>query len=297
MGCPCEIRLASNDPETHGEQCLEEIRRFEAKYSRYSDDSLVSDINRNAGQIPTPVDDETDRILDYADVCFQLSAGRFDITSGVLRQVWQPDMDCLPEPDDIAAVTDLIGWQKVERKPGEILLPAPGMQIDLGGVVKEYVADAVVQLAMELGATSGIVNLGGDIAVIGPQPGGAAWDIGISDPDDSTRAIATIQMIQGAITTSGGYERFIEIDNKKYSHLLDPTTGWPVANLLGVSVIANQAVVAGSLSTIALLMPESEALVFLAESGAPYLAIDTARQIHRSGKIHTSSREGAGVTT
>lgn len=282
MGCPCEIRLASNDPETHGEQCLEEIRRFEAKYSRYSDDSLVSDINRNAGQKPTPVDDETDRILDYADVCFQLSAGRFDITSGVLRQVWQPDMDCLPGPDDIAAVTNLIGWQKVERKPGEILLPDPGMQIDLGGVVKEYVADAVVQLAMELGATSGIVNLGGDIAVIGPQPGGAAWDIGVSDPDDSTRAIATIQMTQGAITTSGGYERFIEIDNKKYSHLLDPTTGWPVANLLGVSVIADQAVVAGSLSTIALLMPEDEALAFLAESGAPYLAIDTNRKIFRS---------------
>jgi len=282
MGCPCEIRLTSSDPEVHSEQCLAEIRRFEARYSRYSENSLVSEINRNAGQKPTPVDDETDRILDYADVCFQLSAGRFDITSGVLRQVWQTNMQCLPDADEIAKVTELIGWQKVERKPGEILLPHNGMQIDLGGVVKEYVADAVVQLARKLGVSSGIVNLGGDIAVIGPQPGGAAWDVGIADPDDSASAIATIQMSQGAITTSGGYERYIEIDNRKYSHLLDPTTGWPVENLLGVSVIADQAVVAGSLSTIALLMPEDEALVFLAESGAPYLAIDTARQIHRS---------------
>ncbi|MBL6690632.1 MAG: FAD:protein FMN transferase [Pseudomonadales bacterium] len=283
MGCPCEIRLAgSKDPTTEGEHCLGEIRRFEAKYSRYSEDSLVSEINRNAGLSPTPIDDETDSILDYADVCFQLSDGRFDITSGVLRRLWQPDMSALPAPDDIAEVTRLIGWQKVRRKPGEILLPEAGMQIDLGGVVKEYVADAVVQLALKLGVTSGIVNLGGDIAVIGPQPSGEAWDVGVADPDDSTRAIATIKMKQGAITTSGGYERFIEIGDRKYSHLLDPTTGWPADNLLGVSVIADQAVVAGSLSTIALLMPEDEALSFLADSGAPYLAIDTAHHIYRS---------------
>ena len=191
-------------------------------------------------------------------------------------------MNVLPDPKDVEGATALIGWDKVRRQGGSIELPASGMEIDLGGVVKEYVADAVVQLAKHLGATSGVVNLGGDIALIGPQPDGTPWDIGVSDPDDSSQAIATIQLSHGAITTSGGYERFIEIEGKKYSHLLDPTTGWPVDNLLGVSIIADQAVVAGSLSTIALLMPEQEALAFLKDSDAPYLAIDTGRIIHRS---------------
>lgn len=282
MGCPCELRLVSPEPEAHAEQCLTEIRRFEAKYSRYSEDSLVSRINNNAGIRSTSIDEETDRILEYADVCFQLSHGKFDVTSGVLRQVWHKDTKVLPDPKDIESATALIGWDKVTRKNGSIELPATGMQIDLGGVVKEYVADAVVQLAKSLGATSGVVNLGGDIALIGPQPDGRPWDIGVSDPDDSLQALATIQLSSGAITTSGGYERFVEIEGKKYSHLLDPTTGWPVDNLLGVSIIADQAVVAGSLSTIALLMPEQEALSFLKESDAPYLAIDTGRMIHRS---------------
>lgn len=282
MGCPCEIRLTGNEPEVLAQQCLDEIRRFEAKYSRYSDTSLVSEINRNAGQTATVIDEETEKILDYANVCFELSEGSFDITSGVLRRIWHKDRTTLPEAREISEVTKMIGWGRIVRETGSVFLPDRGMQIDLGGVVKEYVADAVVQLARQQGATSGIVNLGGDIAVIGPQPDGQPWDIGVSDPGDSTRAIATIQMSGGAITTSGGYERFLEINGKRYSHLLDPRTGWPVNNLLGVSVIADQAVVAGSLSTIALLMPEAEALKWLAGTGAPYLAIDTHMNIHRS---------------
>lgn len=273
MGCPCEIRITADQPERLLSLCLDEVKRFEDKYSRYLPESAVSHINRAAGERAISIDEETSKILDYADVCFKISAGRFDITSGVLRTIWHNERTSLPSDAEIAAVLSKIGWNHVERQADSVFLPFPGMEIDLGGVVKEYVADALVGLLKREGAFCALINLGGDISVTGPQPDGSPWQIGIADPADSSRPIATISLPEGAITTSGGYERFIEIDGERYSHLLDPTTGWPVASLSGVSVVAKQAVVAGSISTIALLNDEPDGQRWLEASEAPYLAI------------------------
>ncbi|MFT7220778.1 MAG: thiamine biosynthesis lipoprotein, partial [Candidatus Azotimanducaceae bacterium] len=180
----------------------------------------------------------------------------------------------------------LIGWEKVERSLEQIYLPQPGMQIDLGGVVKEYVADALIELISATGIKNALVNLGGDIAVLGPQPSGEPWHIGVTDPDNPGSAVASIDLSEGAITTSGGYERVFEIEGHPYSHLLNPKNGMPVDNLLGVSIVAPQAIVAGSLSTIALLKPEQEAKKWLEDCGAPYLAIDRQRDI--SGSLATT---------
>ena len=290
MGCPCEIRIGlptGGDPRPIIDACMIEIRRFEAKYSRYDANSIVSKINQAAGKAAVRIDDETCKILDYATVCFELSDGKFDITSGVLRRVWNSRTRTIPSDEDLEQVIAVIGWEKVRREEDTIFLPVSAMEIDLGGVVKEYVADAVVNLLHDRDISSGFVNLGGDIAIIGPGLDGSAWEIGISDPDSPDSAIAKISLNEGAITTSGGYERYIEIDGERFSHLLDPTTGRPIKSLLSVSVIAGQAIVAGSISTVALLKTQEEGKAWLTKCEAPYLAIDMNREI--SGTILSSS--------
>ena len=278
MGCPCELRLPSDHAPALIEQCMAEVRRFEHKYSRYRSDSVISKINHSAGADPVSIDNETAQLLEYADTCFQISDGLFDITSGVLRSIWNQDSTSLPDQDTLLATTALIGWEKVKRTHNTVYLPRAGMQLDLGGVVKEYVADSLIALMQGDGVAHALVNLGGDIAVLGSQPDGQPWPIGIANPAEPSTPIAIARLTGGAITTSGGYERFVEIDGQRYSHLLNPATGLPVDNLVGVSILAPQAIVAGSLSTVALLKAEAEALAWLEDCGAPYLAIDKNNQ-------------------
>ena len=277
MGCPCELRFHAETEDAFAravERCLREIRRFEKKYSRYRPDSVTARINRAAGRMSVPIDAETASILRYAEACHEQSGGRFDITSGVFRHVWHPRRTTLPRKEELDACVARVGWDKVRFSERRAYLPLAGMELDFGGVVKEYAADAAAVIARRDGIRHGLVNLGGDISIVGPQADGRPWPIGIVHPLETDSAIATVPLGEGALATSGGYERFIEIDGKRYSHLIDPGTGWPVDGLLSVSVVANQAIVAGSIASIALLQEPADGLAWLERCGAPYLAID-----------------------
>ncbi len=277
MGCPCEVRLFCDDTKLAEEaaaRCVAEARRFEAKYSRYLPGSITTQINSSAGRSPVTIDPETASILDYSGVCFEQSHGLFDITSGVLRTIWHPTMQTLPTNEALDQCLSLVGWNKIQRSADSIFLPSAGMEVDFGGVVKEYAADALAEIAKSLGIRSGLINLGGDIRIIGPQPCGSAWSIGITHPTEKDSAFAVIEVEEGAITTSGSYERYFEIGENKYSHLINPITGWPVSGLLSVSIFAPLAIVAGSIASIALLNTKEAGLEFLNECHLPYLAID-----------------------
>ena len=283
MGCPCELRFDADSKEAFSEAiepCLREIRRFETKYSRYQPDSVTSAINRAAGVRSVPIDEETASILEYAAVCHEQSDGRFDITSGAWRHVWHPERTTLPSRRELDAGAAKVGWEKVQLSERAVFLPLPGMELDFGGVVKEYAADAAAVLAGRTGIRHGLVNLGGDIRIVGPQADGRPWPIGIVHPRRPDAAIATLSLAEGAVTTSGGYERFVEIEGRRYSHLIDPRSGWPVEGLLSVSVVASQAVVAGSVATVALLQPQADGLDWLERCGAPYLAVDAELRCH-----------------
>lgn len=283
MGCPCELRFHAETEDAFArtvERCLREIRRFEKKYSRYRPDSVTARINRAAGRMSVPIDAETASILKYAAACHEQSGGRFDITSGVFRHVWHPHRTTLPPKGELDAWVAKVGWDKVRYSERRAYLPRAGMELDFGGVVKEYAADAAAVIARRDGIRHGLVNLGGDISIVGPQADGRPWPIGIVHPLRTDSAIATVSLGEGALATSGGYERFIEIEGKRYSHLIDPRTGWPVEGLLSVSVVANQAIVAGSIASIALLQPPADGLAWLDRCGAPYLAIDPELACH-----------------
>lgn len=277
MGCPCELRLYGQERQKVArvaEHCIQEAKRFEQKYSRYLENSVTQSINRSAGLNPVTIDQETRSILRYADVCYEQSDGLFDITSGVLRKVWNQEVSSLPLESDLQACVDLVGWHKIELTADTVYLPSQGMEVDFGGVVKEYAADVLAILARSMAIEHGLVNLGGDICIIGPQADGQPWSIGITHPTEANTAIAVIQLLEGAIATSGGYERYFDIEGKRYSHLINPKTGWPVDSLLSVSVAADKAVVAGSISSIALLQGEAEGINWLESCKSAYLAVD-----------------------
>jgi thiamine biosynthesis lipoprotein len=258
-----------------------EVARIEAKYSRYRSDSVLSHINGNAGGDALEVDAETSALLDYADACWRQSDGLFDITSGVLRTVWDFKSGRPPTQASVRAVLHRIGWNRVRRDTRSIGLDA-GMEIDFGGIGKEYAADRAMAAATAAGIDRGFVNLGGDIRVIAPHADGRPWRIGIVHPRDPSRAIAHLELHEGGLATSGDYERFFEFEGQRYCHILDPRTGWPVDCPQSVSVIAPLCTVAGSSSTIAMLHGD-RAEAYLRENGVSYLIVD------RDGNVTTNT--------
>ncbi len=286
MGTPCEIQLYAN---THAqasqaaEQAVADVLRLEALYSRYRDDSLLSAINRVAaegGRIE--VDAETAGLLNYAAACHAQSDGLFDITSGILRRAWRFASGRLPEPAQVQALLDKVGWHRLRWNPPVLEFPLPGMEIDFGGVVKEYAVDHAAALCREAGVRHGMVNLGGDISVIGPRADGTPWRIGIRHPRDPAAVLRTVLLRGGALASSGDYERCMVVDGVRYGHVLNPKTGWPVRHLTAVSVVGDFCVVAGSASTIAMLK-EGEGPAWLEAFGLPHLWVDA--QGHTGGPL------------
>jgi len=286
MASEHELLLWSDDEARAtraAEAAVADILRIEGKYSRYRDDSVTSRINRAAGAESVTIDAETAALLAYADQCHRLSAGRFDVTSGVLRRAWDfkrvPPR--IPDAAALAAAIALIGWERVAWNERSVRLPHAGMEIDFGGIGKEYAADRAAIVCVEHGVRHALVNLGGDVRATGPQPDGKPWRVGIRHPRTEGAAIATVMLDGGAVATSGDYERYFEIDGKRHCHILDPLSGRPVAYWQSVSVVAPLCVVAGSCATIAMLL-EREAEPFLRKQGLRYVAVDADGVLHGS---------------
>jgi FAD:protein FMN transferase len=278
MGGDNELQLDGGDPaqaRRAADAAIADVLRIEAKYSRYRDDSLVTRVNRAAGRTAVEIDAETAALVAYADRCFAESGGRFDLTSGVLRRAWdfRRKPPALPAPSALEAAKALVGWSMVEWNERSIRLPRAGMEIDFGGIGKEYAADRAATICVEHEVEHGLVNLGGDVRAVGTQVDGAPWRVGIQHPRGAPgKVIAYVDLADGAVATSGDYERYFDLDGRRYCHILDPRTGMPVAHWQSVSVVAPLAVVAGSCATIAMLM-EAEGEAFLAAQGWSYVAV------------------------
>lgn len=283
MGSVCEFKLyipQNIEPSLIFNRLEHEVRKFESKYTRYKPNSVTSRINSAAGSSEfIDVDDETLSLLDYADALYEQSDGLFDITSGILRRAWDFSSQTLPDEEKLQSILPKIGWDKVERKCNAVRLPLKGMEIDFGGYVKEYVADVCATLCMELNIFHGLVNLGGDVRIIGPHPDGASWKVGIQHPRIPNTPIATIDIPKGAIATSGDYERYMIVDGKRYCHILNPKTGLSIQPFYsGLSIVAEQCLVAGSFSTIG-LMKSCENPEWVKDCGLPWLGITQNMEI------------------
>lgn len=283
MASHCEVRVYAPDEATArqwSDAAIAEVRRIEIKYSRYRDDSVTTTINRAAGGAALCVDAETAALMDFAAELYAQSDGAFDLSSGILRRAWDFKTRRVPSPAVLDQLLSQVGWSKIEWQTPMLRLRAE-MEIDFGGIGKEYAADRAAAIVTDLGGQHGLVNLGGDVRVIGPHADNTAWRIAVQDPRGEPGAtIAYLDVPHGAMATSGDYERYFEHEGRRYSHLLDPRTGWPVEYWRSVSVVAPLAIAAGACATVAMLKPVDDALKFLDAQGVRYLAIDSEGQRH-----------------
>lgn len=271
MASPCEVLVDSADRKLAHELArigAREAWRIESAFSRYRDDNIVHRIN-NAGGAGIEVDEETARLLDFADQCYALSEGLFDVTSGVLRKAWRFDGGrAVPDAAEIERLLPKVGWQKVVWENSTLTLPA-GMEIDFGGIGKEYAVDSAQQLLAVHSDSPALVNLGGDLAVTANRCTAEAWRAGVEDPAGGA-ARGAIQLTQGALATSGDTYRYVLKDGVRYGHILDPRSGWPVAGApRSVTVAAPNCTQAGMLATFSMLQGGT-AESYLQAQGVPH---------------------------
>ncbi|GAA5187455.1 FAD:protein FMN transferase [Ferrimonas gelatinilytica] len=274
MASDCEL-LIDPCPESRARALLvaaeRRVRAIEQKYSRYREDNLVARLHRAEGK-PVAIDGETLSLLTFADHCYRLSDGLFDLTSGVLRRAWRFDgCDRLPSQGEIDALLPLIGWERVRYDDSTLSLPA-GMELDFGGIGKEYAVDQVAaELARQAPSLSVLVNFGGDIAISVPRaPERPPWQVGIATPSKPTQASYPLTLRHGALATSGDSQRFLRHGGVRYSHILNPKTGWATRSGPAQVTVAGQSCLqAGLLATLALLH-ETEAEAFIRAQQVPY---------------------------
>jgi thiamine biosynthesis lipoprotein len=273
MASPCETLVDTDDRDEAELVCAiaeAEAARVEAKFSRYLKDNVVDGINRSAGA-PTLVDEETALLLDYAAACHRMSDGRFDITSGALRRVWRFDGgDRVPSPEAVREALAHVGWQRVTWSARTLTLPA-GMEIDLGGIGKEYAVDRAAALIAARTTHAFLVNFGGDLFASGARHDGRPWAVGVDDPTQPGEAsLYRLDFARGGLATSGDARRFVMHEGKRLGHILNPTTGWPVEGApRSVTVLAPSCMEAGTLATLAYLKGPG-ARAFLEGEGATF---------------------------
>ena len=274
FGTHCRVSFAAPAPRASELKrlALEWVAAFEAKYSRFLPDSLISRINGAAGRVPVAIDAEAEQLFALCDQMHFITRGVFDPSALPLIQLWnwKADPPMIPSDDAIDAAKQRVGWRKVQRAPSSIFLPLAGMGLDLGGMGKEFAVDCVAQLLASRGAIAVLVDFGADVRVIGlPPDGRPGWHIGLDDPRQPGRCWCGLGLRDGAVATSGDYVRRFEIEGRNYGHILDIRSGWPVDNgNRAVSVVAPSCTLAGMLSTAAFVLGPEEGLRLIdAQSG------------------------------
>jgi thiamine biosynthesis lipoprotein len=272
MGSPCELLCETEDEGLAwriARHACREAERIDRKFSRYRTGTVVHALHESRGK-PFKLDDETARLIDYGAALWKLSEGRFDLTSGLLRYAWNFDEGPIKaDTKRIPELLERIGWQRVLWEPPFLTLPE-GMEIDLGGIGKEYAVDLVADWVVQHAVFPVLVNFGGDLRCTGDAPKSGAWQVGIESIAKFGEAAKRIELKSGALATSGDARRFIEIDGKRYGHIFDARTGWPAPGTPhSITVAAATCSQAGSYSTLAMLQGEG-AEAFLEGEGVKY---------------------------
>jgi FAD:protein FMN transferase len=244
-----------------------EARRIEVKFSRYRETSVISEINRNAGRTPVAVDEETERLVTAALDLARTTGGRFDPTVGVLRRVWDFRSGRVPAPAEVEALLPLVDASAVSVEDGTVFLRRAGMELDLGGVGKEYAVDRAAEILEREGVGAAVVDFAGDVRTIGMRGDGRPWSVGVVDPDDTRRCRFAVRTIgTSGVATSGTYERGFVKDGRRYHHLIDATTGWPAQGLASVTVVDGTTFRAGRFATAAFLLGAEAGLQLLEQA-------------------------------
>jgi thiamine biosynthesis lipoprotein len=256
LGTVCVLSLDRSQPVELFDQAFEILEKEEALMSLQQGSSELHMVNDAAGLFPVEISEDTEKVLKASLEYAALSEGAFDPTIAPLVQLWgigTGNAEEPPEPESIEIMQKLTDFRKVllDEEKHTVFLEEENMEIDLGAIAKGYAGDKVKEFLLSQGVERAIINLGGNIVVLGSKPGGIPWSIGIQNPFDSRgRHIGIVSVVDNTVVTSGIYERFFIHEGKRYHHILDPETGYPVENeLASVSIIARNSMDADALST------------------------------------------------
>jgi len=243
---------------------MEEAERIEKKYSRFLPGSIISLINRNAGRSPVAVDPETVELVETALRLAEVTGGAFAPTVGAFRRVWNFQEARVPTRQEVEALLPLVDCRQVSVRNGTVFLRREGMELDLGGIGKEYAVDRVAARLRQEGVESAVVNLAGDLCTVGTRGDGRPWKVGVQDPRRRDTVRFALRLLgEGGIASSGDYERFFVKEGVRYHHLLDARTGWPARGVASATTLAPTAFAAGLAATASFLMGPREGLEYL----------------------------------
>lgn len=262
MGNQFEFVVVAQDQEwaeQRVQEAIAEVQRIEKLLTTYGENSETNRINAMAGICPVKVDREVLELIERSLRISALTQGAFDITYGSIdKSLWNFDkeMTSLPDERTVKASVRLINFRNVllDKEHSTVFLKEKGMRIGFGGIGKGYAAERAKGLMRTSGVESGIVNAAGDLTVWGRQPDGEAWTIGIADPDQKSLPFASLKLTEASVATSGNYEKYVVIDGKKYSHTIDPRSGYPVRGIKSVTIICNNAEIADAMATPVMVM-------------------------------------------
>ncbi|MEO5915202.1 MAG: FAD:protein FMN transferase [Luteolibacter sp.] len=266
LGTNCSVKFRQADDRTalaFASDALGWIGNFEAKFSRFRPDSIVSRVNAAAGGDWIEVDDEMEHMLKLADDLHARTNGILDPTLLPLQRIWDWKTVHLklPTAAEVKAALALTGWKKVQRRPGAVRLPETGMGLDFGGFGKEYAVDYLARMAGQCGITDALIDLGRDIFALGGNGIHPFWHIGIEDGCKTGTCWGGLAVTDHAVSASGDYARYFTHQGIRYGHILDPRTGWPVSNgMRAVTVVAPSCLEAGVYSTAVFVLGAREGL-------------------------------------
>ena len=257
MGNQFEFTLIDENENNANETfeiAIQEIKRIETLLTTFSDTSITYKINENAGITPVLVDDEVFQLIKRCQFISKITQGAFDISYGSLdKRFWNFDlnMTSLPDPKVAKKAVELINYENIllDETHKTVFLKNKGMRIGFGGIGKGYAAEMAKKKLIENNVLNGIVNASGDLTAWGFQENGEAWTIGVADPNQRKSIFSTFKITNKAVATSGNYEKFITINNKRYSHTIDPKTGYPISGIKSVTILAENAEIADALAT------------------------------------------------
>ncbi|MCB9044916.1 MAG: FAD:protein FMN transferase [Chitinophagales bacterium] len=297
MGNRFEITVVDSDhkkAEQYIDLAISEIRRIEKLLTTFADDSQANRINAEAGIAPVKVDREVFDIIYRSNRISDLTQGAFDITYGSIdKRFWNFDttMTSLPDREVARQSVRLINYRNVLLDKGNctVFLKEKGMRIGFGGIGKGYAAERAKQVLQQQGVQSGIINAAGDLSTWGYQPDGSPWTIGIADPDSIGQPFSCFSITDMSVATSGNYEKFVMIDGKKYSHTIDPKTGYPVSGIKSVTIICPNAEIADAMTTPVIIMGVKAGLHMINQvKGIACIIIDDDNNIYTSDNIKLS---------
>lgn len=270
MGGRFDITIVAGDSvsaEMHIDTVIREISRIENLISDWIPSSQVSQVNASAGIRPVRVDREVFELAERALELSVITGGAFDVSFAAMERIWKFDgsMTEMPSPEAVRKSVAKVGYKNVilDKKSLTIFLKLKGMKIGFGAVGEGYAADKCRQMMLQRGIMAGIVNGSGDMSVWGKQPDGSDWIIGINDPMNPGELFAVLPIRDGAVVTSGNYEKFVMLNGKRYAHIINPATGYPASGLTSVTVFGPSAERANGFSTSLMVMGKDAGLQFI----------------------------------